>query len=488
MKRLYLSVFVGLLLPAIASAQGVPPAPPVPPVPPAAPVMPVRRPTPMPDATPMPMAPDVDFNFDVDSCPMAIDTAAIRDQVRAAADQARDMAAMARMDADMVRQNMKLDIDLHMQGPAAAAYRGGLDALQQRQYDRAIAAFDRVINQKTDRADAALYWKAFAQFKLARTDDAVASIAKLRQDFPQSRYLNEAKVLEADVRRMAGQPVNVAGADDDEIKLLAIQGIQKSEQAVPLLEGVLNATNSLNVKKRALYVLALSDDPRAHELLMRYAKGGGNPDLQVESIRYLASRRDSKTTPAELRSIYDSTQDANVKMAVIDAYRMWGDKTALVRISGEKGATVDLRRSAITRLGGLADVQDVMGLFQQETDPALRQQLVSVLASMSAVDQLTTIAKTDKDTSVRVRAIRVLGSQRNDRTAQTLVGLYGSEQDKDVRRAVIQSLMGQSNADALVSLARKETDPDLKRDLVRRLAEMAPTSKAAADYLVEQLK
>jgi hypothetical protein len=71
---------------------------------------------------------------------------------------------------------------------------------------------------------------------------------------------------------------------------------------------------------------------------------------------------------------------------------------------------------------------------------------------------------------------------------QALVGLYGTEQDKDVRRAVIQSLMSQNNADTLVALAKKETDLDLKRELVRRLSDMAPNSKAAADFLMEQLK
>jgi HEAT repeat protein len=411
-----------------------------------------------------------------------------RDQARAIADQARAMADQAREQARIQIENNKNFSFAFSQDALTSGYRGGLDALQQRQYDRAISAFDRVITQKGDRADAALYWKAFAQYKLARTDDAIASIAQLRRDYQQSRYLAEAKVLEADVRKAAGQPVNPASANDDEIKLLAIQGLSRSEQAVPLLEGVLGATNSLNVKKRALYVLALSDDARAHQVLMRYAKGGGNPDLQVEAIRYLASRKDSKTTPTELREIFDSSSDVNVKMAVVDAYRTWGDKAALIRIGGDRTASADLRRSAISRLGGLAEAAELMTLYSQEPDPAIRIQLVSALGQVGAVDQLTTIAKTDKDQNVRIRAIRALGNQRNDRMTQALVGLYGTEQDKDVRRAVIQSLMSQNNADTLVALAKKETDLDLKRELVRRLSDMAPNSKAAADFLMEQLK
>lgn len=515
MTRQVLSILFGLVLPAAAAAQVVSPAAPVPPAAPAP--MPAPRATPLPPLAPAAPAiaakpsvaprakivgmsglsidvPDISIDLsDLDIRladvktqlePMMMAQAMSRDQIQAVRDQARAMADQARI---QIEQNRNLNFAFS-QDLVSNGYRSGLDALQQRQYDRAISAFDRVIVQKGDRADAALYWKAFAQYKLARTDDAIASIAQLRRDYQQSRYLAEAKVLEADVRKAAGQPVNPASANDDEIKLLAIQGLSRSEQAVPLLEGVLSATNSLNVKKRALYVLALSDDARAHQVLMRYAKGGGNPDLQVEAIRYLASRKDSKTTPTELKEIYDSSSDTNVKMAVVDAYRTWGDKAALVRIGGDRGASADLRRSAISRLGGIADASELMTLYTQEPEPAIRVQIVSALGQIGAVDQLTTVAKGDKDQSVRVRAIRALGTQHNDRMTQALIGLYGSEQDKDVRRAVIQSLMSQNNADTLVALAKKETDLDLKRELVRRLSDMAPTSKVAADFLMDQLK
>ena len=45
------------------------------------------------------------------------------------------------------------------------------------QYDQAITLFEQVIVRKDTRADAAVYWKAFAQFKSAKSADAQASIA-----------------------------------------------------------------------------------------------------------------------------------------------------------------------------------------------------------------------------------------------------------------------------------------------------------------------
>ena len=67
-----------------------------------------------------------------------------------------------------------------------------------------------MIAQKGERTDAALYWKAFSQYKLGRWDDALASITQLRRDHAQSRYLNDAKVLDADVRKMSGQKIDPA--------------------------------------------------------------------------------------------------------------------------------------------------------------------------------------------------------------------------------------------------------------------------------------
>jgi TolA-binding protein len=372
-------------------------------------------------------------------------------------------------------------------------YDRGLSALQRRRYDQAITAFDDVISRKGARTDGALYWKAFAQSRLARPDASLTTIATLEKDYPQSRYLNDARVLEADVRKMAGQHVDVTTLNaNDDIKLLAINGIADSapEKAIPLLESVLNSTNSLAVKRRAIYVLALSDDARAHAILLRYAKGEGNPDLQSEAIRYLASRRDQATTPAELKQIYDATADAGVRRAIIEGYRNAGDTAALVAIASNPSETMDLRRLAVANLTGFKG-QEAWSLYQQlsaASDAPLRQQIVGALGAASDVDHLAQVAKTDADENVRHRAVLTLGQEPADRTGALLTDLYGARTDAGWRRLVIAALAQQDNADALITLARQESDLTIKRDLVRRLSSMAGKNEAAANYLMEVIK
>ena len=146
---------------------------------------------------------------------------------------------------------------------------------------------------KGSRADAALYWKAYAQDRLGQRAEALSTISALARDYPKSRYLKEAKALEAEVRRNAGQPVRPQDQADEDLKLMAIAALQNQspEQAIPMLEKLLAGTSSPKLKERALFVLAQSDSPQAREVLRDIAKGSSTPELQSRAISYLGRSR-----------------------------------------------------------------------------------------------------------------------------------------------------------------------------------------------------
>jgi hypothetical protein len=528
MKRV-ISVLAGLvLLPAIAAAQAVPvaPLPPLPPSPPAPIVAPVPPMPPMPVVPPLPpLPPNAPFPvwsdswklFEVQDRMWDLQSKLAEKDFKFAEVQAK-VAEKAAWATDFALANVNVNVDVlsdfkfspfQFQGPnpnpnprpvmigrgreddERGMYNNGLGALQNRQYNRAILQFDRVIAIKGTHADAATYWKAFSEARLVRTDDALATIAALRRDYPQSRYLPEAKVLEADVRRLAGQRVDPQTLDaNDELKLIAINGIANTDpdRAIPLLEGVLNGANTLGNKRRALFVLALSKDPRAHQILLRYAKGGGSPELQVEAIRNLVSRREGQTSETELRDIYESTQDPTIRRAVIEAYGNANNKNALLAIAKSKTDVADNKRSALNRLQNLATPAELWSIYQVEPDPELRIQIANVFMSMGATEQVIQIVKTEKDLKVRQRALQNLGGQRIEATGTLLVDLYGSEQERDAKRSIIRALRVQNNATALVAIARKETNLDLKREIVSAISDMAGRDKVAADYLMEMIK
>ena len=116
-----------------------------------------------------------------------------------------------------------------------------------RRWDDARQIFDAIANAKGTRADGALYWKAYAENRLGRRDDALATLASLRQQYPSSEWLNDAQALTVEIQQQAGKPVDPNAEADEEMKLLAIDGTRLTadpERAVPLLEKILKSPTS----------------------------------------------------------------------------------------------------------------------------------------------------------------------------------------------------------------------------------------------------
>jgi TolA-binding protein len=152
-------------------------------------------------------------------------TATVAAQASAEARAAREASNREAIEAsrDSMRLAQTYTYDYRMGG---GDYNAGKDLMNRRQYEQAIRSVrQRSSRRKGERVDGALYHKAYSQYKLGKMEDALATIATLRKEHPQSAYLQDAKVLESDARRMSGKPVNPADVDDDELKILAINGL-----------------------------------------------------------------------------------------------------------------------------------------------------------------------------------------------------------------------------------------------------------------------
>jgi hypothetical protein len=367
-------------------------------------------------------------------------------------------------------------------------YERGQRALDSRNWDDALERFTQVASAGGSRADGALYWKAYALAKLGRRDQAVAAIAELRKSYATSRWLEDAKALELEVKQASGQPVRPEAESDEELKLMAINGLVQSdpERALPLLENLLKTSISPKLKERALFVLAQSNSARGKQVLEQVARGGaGNPDLQLKAISYIAASSKRTDNKQLLWEIYSSSNDNQVKRSVLNGLKSSNDKEHLLQIAKTE-KSLQLRQDAISYLGSNGAQAELWQIYQGETSPEVKQQIVHAMISSGSADRLTEIAKTEKDPKLRREAIHALGSMNSTKTGDTLVSIYASETDPAMKRNIMDSLHGQRNVKGLVDLARKETDPAMKREIVSRLSNMR--SKEAADYLMELLK
>ena len=404
-----------------------------------------------------------------------------------AARKARDAAreAMAR-DRDALRQSARVMAESLKGTQEDALYRHGTARLDAGEWAKAIEAFTQVIASKGTRADASMYWKAYAQYKVAQREAALTTIQELQKAYATSRWLNEANALAVEIRSGVGV-ANAADAGDDELKLLALNGLMESgsvDQAVDLLEKMLKSQQSPKLKKRALFVLSQSQSPKARNLLVSAAKGASNPDLQLNAIEYLGMFG-GKENQQLLSDVYAATSDVAVKRGILKAYMVTGQKDRLLA-AAKSEANPALRGDAIRFLGAQGASAELGQLYQTEKTPELKTALIEAFMVTGNAEKLLEIAKTEADPAVKLKAVRSLGVLGSAKTGPALVEIYSAPgATPEMKRAAIDGLHIQGNAKALVDIARKETDPGLRKDLVSRLSTMK--SKEATDFLLELL-
>jgi hypothetical protein len=373
----------------------------------------------------------------------------------------------------------------------------------------------------------------------------MAAIDDLVKKFPSSRWSGDAKALRIDVQRATGQPVSPEQTSDEDLKLIALNSVVSSDpdRGIPMVEQILNGSASPKMKERALFVLAQSASPRAKALLADFARGKGNPDLQLKALDYLGAFRGGPDVRL-LLDVYKSTSDVDVKKRVIRSLGMAGrrgigfgygiggnglfeaygqniqvygramdearaaldrakvdleksvaqDQAARVRVEidrarseiGQQSATSAERekeREARAKEAGDALWQ----LYQAEPSVDLKREILRNLRFTTQSDHLLQIAKTETNPQLRQAAVQGLGFDRTPQSAEMMLALYKTEKDAAVRRQIADSVPSMpGNAATLVQMARQETDPALRKHIVERLSTMK--DKEAVDYMMEILK
>jgi tetratricopeptide (TPR) repeat protein len=365
-------------------------------------------------------------------------------------------------------------------------YDEGRDAIEEGKYDRALDRFNRLIELKSNRTDAALYWKAYSLSKLGQRSEALTTLADLQKRFADSRWSRDAKALDVELRQASGQTVSPAAQEDDDLKLMALRGIMDSapEEAYPIIEKMLAGPNSPKVKDRALFVLSQGRGARARDIIANVAKGNGNPDLQLRAIRYLGIMNGADNRQV-LADVYRGSSDVSVKRAILRSFMVAGDRERLLFVAKTESAP-ELRGEAVQQLGVMNAGAELNELYRTEASVDVKKRILQAMFIGNQSDKLIELAKGEKDPELRKTAIRNLGLMKRTGTSEALVSIYGSDQGADVRKAVVNALFLQNNAKALVDLARAERNPEMKKEIVSKLSIMK--SKEAMDYLLELLK
>ena len=395
------------------------------------------------------------------------------------------IARAAAFDTPDTPAGSAVDVDDRHGEAESDLYSEGTDAIDEEEWSRAIDIFKRVVAMKGKRVDGALYWMAYAQNKAGRGGEALKTIDALERAHPQSRWSKDAKALELDIKRSSGQRVDPSKVDDEELKLIVIQGLMSTDpqRALPLLKKLVEGPYSKKVKEKALFVLSQSEAPEAAQIIASIARGSAHAELQSEAIKYLGIAGEHNVKL--LGEVYQSTASADVKKEILRAYMVAGAKQPIY-VAAKSEKDPKLRKEAIRQLGVLGAGRELQEMYRSETSASVKRTIIESMFVGGDVDMLLELARTESDPNLRATAVRTLGLIGGERTGATLVQMYRGESDAQVRRAALEGLFVQGNARALVDLAKSEKDPKWKREIVSKLAVM--NSKDAADYLTDLLK
>jgi hypothetical protein len=272
-------------------------------------------------------------------------------------------------------------------------YGVGQHAMDEHRWPDAVAAFDKVINAKGERVDAALYWKAYSLNKLGNTQLALATCKQLRAQFANSTWNKDCDTMAVSVQvdsqasgdkdkdkvklridRERVQPYvrvdpkgpyvyvedrrgedGVPRGSDEDLKLIALNSLMRREpaQAIPLLRGILTGNDPIRVKKHALFVLAQAKTPEADAILRDAALGKLDPQLQSEAIQTMAVFQGPKANDT-LAEVYRTTTDPKIKKSIINAMFITKDATRMVEMAKNE-KDLELKRQLVSQLALMND-------------------------------------------------------------------------------------------------------------------------------------
>jgi len=346
-------------------------------------------------------------------------------------------------------------------------YDRATEALDDHDWQRAAALFRSVADLRGEHADAALYWLAYADNKKGLRGDALSALDELKHSYPKSRWIEDSKALEVEIRQSSGQHIEVRRLSDVDEKLIALSGLMDvdPDQGVRVGEEILRTTDVAKVKDGVLFVFSQSGYPQAISIVTKTAKDTKSPELQKRAVRYLAIVGGDETKKA-LNEVYATSKDVVVRRAVMKAYLITGDRVQLLTLAKTE-PNVDLRADAVTQLGALGAKNELVDLYKNEPTTPIRKRIIQAMFMSGDFDKLLEIAKTEKNPELRGAAIRNIGFTGGK--AASLVSLYDGESDVTVRRAIVKSLFFMGGEKQLRELEQKEKDPDLREEIGRKL-------------------
>ncbi|HUG42523.1 MAG TPA: HEAT repeat domain-containing protein [Longimicrobiales bacterium] len=201
-------------------------------------------------------------------------------------------------------------------------------------------------------------------------------------------------------------------------------------RAVPALEQFLNEAGDDQLRERAVYALSQHDDPRARQILRRVVQDARMPaNVRGRAIFWLGEEGGAEDI-AFLRGQFGRTGSAELDERIIRGVSQAGGRENaqwLMSVAGNAQVNIELRKKAVFWAAEAGVPAAELGaLYDRIQDRQMKERILYALSESdepAALDRLIRIARTEKDTALRKRAIFWLGHSSDPRAAEVLMDL-----------------------------------------------------------------
>ena len=368
---------------------------------------------------------------------------------------------------------------------AQTPYDEGQKALREQNWTEAAEQFKQAIKADKDNADASMYWRAHALYKAGRKNEAERQVRSLERKYPDSRWVKEARVLQ--IEHEGSEPVLAGAADesglDEELRMFALAQLmdRDPERALPLVLDLIQNTDSESVRRDSLFMLGMSEDPRAQQAIAQIARDSKDPALQVNAIQMLGIAS-SEPSLALLADLYRESDSVEVKQAVIQAYMVGDGSESLVDILKSE-QNPELQTEIIHAMGVTGATDDLRGLYPTLSSQETRVAALEALSIAGDAQILREVLNTETDPELRKTAIQGIAMEGGSEASALLESIYDNASSVEEKKMVLEALVIMDEAEDLaLKIVRTESDPELRRNAIQMLGVMEATEELAALY------
>lgn len=396
--------------------------------------------------------------------------------------------------------------------PQDSLYATARNALSSGKYAQAATLFDSLTRTypKSQYAGDALYWRAYALYRLGGAENlnrALAALESQKASYSGAGTRGDADALAVRVRgelaRMgnadAAQSIATTasqstagcatakngddeGDDDNDIRVAALNALLQmdAERAMPILKKVLEKRDACSVplRRKAVFLVAQKHADGGDDLLLNVVKNDPSPQVREQAVFWLGQVQTEKASAA-LEQIATTSPDTALREKAIFALMQQGSDRgqALVRKLAESNDTpMRIREQAIFWIGqrpSAENAQALRNMFARLNGQGDRAEEVQkrILFSLSQMkgqgndEWLLGVAlDTTRSTEIRKQALFTAGQAGIP--ASQLVKLYDRIPDRGMKEQLVW-VLSQSDAsvatDKLFEIAKHDKDVELRK-------------------------